>query len=311
MSDKDLLAILLENPLLLLGSDEEFKYTRISLGIPKLDALLGGGIPKKRITILTGPTNVGKSFIASQVVRAVQKEGGLAGWIDLELSWDAEWMVKCGIDVDNILVAQPTTGEEAFDLIKEMMEAGVDLVIMDSIAGVVPSTVQDESFSYNPIAWQARFVNQSLPKLLPSLKHGAAFLAINQVRSSMGPVSLDNMPGGLAQQYFSHFILSLRRKGWIKEKEINVGFDIEIRARKSKAGGKPFESVIVPFRMEGGIDLLETEIRELIALEKITKSGAWFDVREGFPKQMGMKGIKKFYAEHPEILEEMKEEAGI
>ena len=223
---------------LLRGDSDEFSFGRIAFGIPALDTLTGGGIPKKRLTLMYGPTNVGKSYLASQVVVNVQKAGGIAAWIDTELSWDPKWVEKCGIDCSQIMVAQPTNGEEVMDTARELMRAGVDVIVLDSIAGIVPTAVQNEDFSYSPIAWQARFINSALPKLLPNLKHGSAFIAINQVRSSMGPVALDAMPGGMAQSFFAHFLLQVRRNGWIKEGNDNVGFDMEVRLRKSKVGGE-------------------------------------------------------------------------
>jgi len=154
------------------GDDKAFSYERIPFGIPALDKLTGGGIPKKRMTLLYGPTNVDKSYLASQIVANAQASGGSAGWIDTELSWDAEWMSKCGVDTDKIVVAQPTNGEDAFSIAREMMRVGIDVIVLDSIAGLVPTTVVEEEFSYNPMAWQARFINSSLPKLLPNLRMG-------------------------------------------------------------------------------------------------------------------------------------------
>ena len=201
-----------------LGDSDSFNYGRIAFNIPALDQLTGGGIPKKRFTLIYGPTNVGKSYLASQVVSNVQKEGGTAAWIDTELSWDSNWMTKCGIDTSKVLVAQPTNGEDALNTVRELMDASIDIIVLDSIAGLVPSAVQDEEFGYSPMAWQARFVNSALPKLLAHLGKGSAFLAINQVRQSLGPVALDNMPGGVAQSFFAHFLMQVRRAGWIKEK---------------------------------------------------------------------------------------------
>tara|TARA_Y100000034_G_scaffold130346_2_gene188653 strand:+ start:2744 stop:3706 length:963 start_codon:yes stop_codon:yes gene_type:complete len=287
------------------GSDEYFAYNRILFNIEGLDDLTGGGVPKKRITIFTGPSNVGKSYLASQAVKSVQQEGGLAGWIDAELSWDPQWMEQCGIDTENVLVAQPTTGEEAFGLVTALMDQGVDLVVLDSIAGLVPSNVQEEDFSYNPMAWQARFVNQSIPKVMTHLQYGSALILINQMRSSIGPVALENMPGGQAQTYFSHFILNLRRSGWIKDKDQRVGFDIEVRCRKSKAGGKPYESCIIPFRLQGGIDMTELVIREAIDKGLIAQKGPWYKLGD-YKALQGLNGVRVFLAEKPDVVEDLK-----
>ena len=305
-SSLDIVQKLLDNDKLSLsrGSSEEFSYTRIPFGIPALDKLTGGGIPKKRMTLMYGPTNVGKSYLASQVLANAQKMGGVGAWIDTELSWDAEWVSKCGVDVDNVLVAQPSTGEDALETVRALMDAKVDVIVLDSIAGLVPAAVMDEGFDYNPMAWQARFINTSLPRTLAHLKEGSAFVAINQVRSSMGPVALDAMPGGLAQTFFSHSLLQVKRHGWIEENKERVGFDMEVRLRKSKVGGENWKSALVPFRVEGGIDVTESFIREALDRGLITKGGPWYTYNEN--KVMGMNGLKKHFVENPDQLEELK-----
>ena len=289
------------------GNSDAFNYTRIPFGIPALDKLTGGGIPKKRMTIMYGPTNVGKSYLASQVVANVQREGGTAAWIDTELSWDSVWVEKCGIDSERMLVSQPTSGEEALGTVKELMRAGIDIIVLDSIAGLVPSDVQEneKGFEFSPMAWHARFVNSALPRLLPNLKSGSAFIAINQVRSSIGPVALDTMPGGLAQGFFAHFLLQVRRSGWIEEPKGNkVGFDMEVRLRKSKVGGENWSNAVVPFRVDGGIDVLESYIREAIQQKLIIQKGAWYDY-EG-TKAMGMNGLKTQLLSNPTLVEKLK-----
>ena len=306
----DIVQSLLKNDKLGLvrGTSTDFAYTRIPFGIPALDKLTGGGIPKKRMTMLYGPTNVGKSYLASQVVARAQENGGIAAWIDTELSWDADWSARCGIDVENTLVSQPTSGEKALEVVRTLMDAKVDVIVLDSIAGLVPEAVMDEGFDYNPMAWQARFINTSLPRLLAHLKEGSAFVAINQVRSSMGPVALDAMPGGLAQTFFAHFLLQVKRKGWIEEgaSKEKVGFDMEVRLRKSKVGGENWKSAVIPFRVEGGIDVTESFIREALETGIISKAGPWYSYKDA--KVMGMNGLKNHFLENPLLLEELKNE---
>ena len=287
------------------GNSDEFGYDKIPFGIPALDKLTGGGIAKKRITLLYGPPNVGKSFLASQIAVNAQHNNDLVGWVDTEQSWDAKWMEKCGLNTEEVLVCQPTTGEEAFETVREMMSNGVALVVLDSMAGLVPSAVYEEEFGYNPIAWQARFVNSSFPKLLPHLKQGSALVLINQIRSSMGPVSIDAMPGGLAQTFFAHSLLQVRRAGWIEEpKGVKVGFDMDLRMRKTKIGGEHWNHVKIPFRIEGGIDIMETFIREALTQNLIQQRGAWY--MYGEEKMQGMNGLKHFFLENPSRFEELK-----
>jgi len=299
------------------GSSSEFSYGRIPFGIPALDRLTGGGIPKKRMTILYGANNVGKSYLASQVCKNIQLEGGTAGWIDTELSWDTEWMAKCGVDTDSILVAQPTTGEKAFGIARRMMQAGVGVIVLDSIAGLVPSAVLDpaktktveEEFSYNPMAWQARFINSSLPRLLPNLQEGSAFVAINQMRTGLGKVALDTMPGGLAQTFFAHFLLQVRRVGWLEtsDKE-KIGFDMEIRLRKTKVGGENWKSAIVPFKVDGGIDIIESYMRDGLAEGLIDKKGAWYTYKE--QRAQGMNGLKTLMVNNEALFATLVAELG-
>ena len=288
------------------GNSSNFSFTRIPFGIPALDKLTGGGIPKKRMTMLYGPTNVGKSYLASQVVARAQEAGGVAAWIDTELSWDIDWSAKCGIDVENILVSQPSSGEKALETVRKLMDAKVDVIGLDSIAGLVPEAVMEEGFDYNPMAWQARFINTSLPRILAHLKECSAFVAINQVRSSMGPVALDAMPGGMAQTFFSHFLLQVRRKGWIEEgkDKQKVGFDMEVRLRKTKVGGENWKSAVIPFRVEGGIDVTESFIREALEMGIVTKAGPWYSYQSA--KVMGMNGLKNYFLENPLALDELK-----
>ena len=286
------------------GDDSGFEYSRIPFDIPSLDRLTGGGIAKKRLTLIYGPTNVGKSYLASQICANVLKSGGQAAWIDTELSWDSDWMARCGVDTSKILVGQPESGEEAMDTVRTLLDAGFDLVVLDSIAGLVPHKNLEEDFSFNPMAWQARFVNSSLPKVLPSLSNGGALVAINQVRSSIGPVALDNMPGGLAQSFFAHALLQVRRKGWIEESGTKVGFDMEVRLRKTKIGGENWNSAAVPFRVDGGIDILESYIREALGRKFITQAGPWYTYKD--QKYMGLNGLKKIFLEDAQLLEELK-----
>ena len=287
------------------GNSTELGYDKIPFGIPALDKLTGGGIAKKRISLLYGPPNVGKSFLASQIAVNAQQNNDLVGWIDTEQSWDSAWMEKCGLRTEEVLISQPTIGEEAFETAREMMMNGVGLVVLDSMAGLVPSAVYEEDFGYNPMAWQARFVNSSLPKLLPHLKNGTALVLINQIRSSLGPVSIDAMPGGLAQTFFAHSLLQVRRDGWIEEpKGTKVGFDMDIRLRKTKIGGEHWKNVKIPFRIEGGIDIVESFIREALTQNLIQQRGAWY--MYGEEKMQGMNGLKHFFLANPTRLEELK-----
>ena len=278
------------------GTDDSLKFERIPFGVPSLDKMCGGGVPTKRMTLLTGQTNGGKTFLAMMLAKQVIESGGLVGWADSEMTWDEEWARRNGVDPNFVMVEQAGTGEESLNAVKYLLESGdVDLVVLDSVAGLVPEAVDNEEFGYNPISWQARFFNSSLPKLIKRMRHGAAFVVINQVRSSMGPVALTQMPGGMGQQFFNHMMLEVHRRGWIEEGDKKVGFEMEVRLRKSKVKAEAWEKVKVPFRVDGGIDIMEVYIKEMIDAGLIKKSAAWYAIEGVEKKAQGINGVKEVF----------------
>lgn len=297
---------LLEKGLVLKGSDKTFEYTRIPFGVPALDSITGGGIPRKKFTELYGNPSVGKSYLASQLIAQYQRTHSpdKVAWIDTELSWDAAWMARCGVNVDEIIVAQPATGETAFDIIKALLEDEFGCIVLDSIAGLIPSDVRDEDFGYNPISWQARFVNSSIARIMSSLSNGGALIGINQLRSGIGPVP-DATPGGVAQEFFAHMRLRVRRNGWIEEGKVKIGFDMEVTNMKSKVDADYQAKCVIPFRFDGGIDLVETYIREALAQDIIIQKGAWYTLPNG-DREQGMNGLRAYFTENQEAFENMK-----
>ena len=293
---------------LTVASDKDFKFDRIPFGIPQLDKLTGGGIPKKRFTLLTGQPSGGKSYLAMKAVESVQKAGGTAVWIDTEMSLDESWFRKCGVNPDLLLASQPENGEAAIKIAKECMEAGVDLVVIDSIAGMVP-TAELLDFDKNPIGWLARFINDSLSRLMSRLKHGSALICINQQRSSIGPVAIKEMPGGKGQVYWNHMMLEVRRAGWLENKKTKTkeGFDMEVTLKKNKTSADHWSKVTVPFRVDGGIDIMESYMREGLAYGHVSQAGAWYEYQGN--KVMGLNGLKALLlTEQPELGDTLKEQ---
>jgi recombination protein RecA len=293
---------------LTLASDKGFKFDRIPFGIPQLDKLTGGGIPKKRFTLLTGQPSGGKSYLAMKAVESVQKSGGTAVWIDTEMSLDESWFRKCGVDPDLLLASQPKSGEEAIEIARVVMEAGVDLVVIDSIAGMVPAAELSD-FDKHPMGFLARFVNDSLSRLMSRLQHGSALICINQQRSAIGPVAIKDMPGGKGQVYWNHLMLEVRRAGWIEDKKTKVkeGFDMEVTLKKNKTSADHWQKVVVPFKVDGGIDIMESYMREGLAHGYIKQAGAWYDYAGN--KVLGLNSLKNLLViEQPELGEKLKEQ---
>jgi len=287
------------------GNDKDyFRYERISFGVPSIDKLTGGGLPKKRFSLFIGKSNVGKSFLASQLVANVLKDNGSALWIDTEQSFDPVWNEKNGVDTSNLIVLQPENGEEAFEIVSAALKEGVDIVVIDSFSGLVPA--KNTEIDTNPIGSQARFLNQALPKLLMHLKHGSALLAINQVRSNIGQVTYNVLPGGIGQEFYSHLQLEIRRNAWIEEAKMKIGFEMEIRMRKTKQGGQDWNSIIVPYIVGGGIDLKEVAINEALELGLIKQAGAWYTYNE--ERLQGKNRVREFFVDNPDRLEELIKE---
>lgn len=290
---------------LVTGDDASLEYGRIPFGVPTLDKMVGGGVPTKRLSIFTGQTNSGKTYLASQLVKSVQKQGGTAAWIDAEMTYDIEWMQRCGVDTEKLVVLQTSNGDRAFKASRQLMQGGIDLVVIDSIAGLAPESILEDD-DKRPMAWQARFINSCLPSWIDDLQYGSALVAINQMTASMGPVYLDAMPGGERQKFMSHLILRVARTGWINEKDQKVGFDMKITMKKTKVGGEHYTDVTVPFRLDGGIDVAEIFIREFIERKMVQKSAAWYKI--GDQSIMGMNNLKQWFLDNPETFESMKKE---
>jgi recombination protein RecA len=311
MPANDLFNTLLEDKNLgfVVGNSEEFLYEKIPFNIPALDRITNGGIPKKKFSLFFGGWSSGKSYLASQLCKTVQSQDGVALWVDTEMSWDSVWMEKCGLDTESILVKQASNAEDAYRAMEAGLKNGADLVILDSVAGLIPEDITEnkDSFGYSPIAWQARSWNQALIRLLPLLSHGSALVVINQVRGSMGPVSaIETMPGGKGQQFFAHAVMETRRGSYIKEKDERVGFMIKAGLLKDKFGGERWEQVEVPFRIEGGIDTNETYLREALEKGIITKRGAWYYC-DKFPDQriQGFDNLRAFADQFPEEMKKI------
>lgn len=294
------------------GDDESLVVEKIPMGIPNLDALVGGGFPKRALTELVGDTGSGKSYLATQIAKAVieHSPNATAALIDTELAVNPDWMRRCKVPVERIAVLQPTSGEEAIDATRSMLQAGIDIVILDSLAGLMPKDNIDNDASYTPMAWQARFINQNIPKLVNDLRHGSMLIIVNQLRDTLGGNKYEvnlNVPGGQAQVFFAHNFLELRRGAWIKDKEDKrIGFEMAIRLRKGRFSKEQWNSTKIPFKVDGGIDLIETFMREGLAQGRIEQSGAWYTYKA--EKVMGSQGLHNLFETNEELFKELEAE---
>lgn len=301
-----------EQGLIKFGNDESLYLRRISLGLPQLDDLLGGGVPIGRCLLAYGPESTGKTLLAQYITAAVQKtDKPLTLLMDLERCYDKAWWEQSGVDTDQLMVSSPATAEEAIDIMMAVMnEPTLGLMIVDSIPAMIPAPIADpeKSAEDKTIGLLAKLVTLMYSKLVHALSEkGVILLTTNQMRETIGGYDeLAALPGGRAQRHFSQIILRTKREGWIKDNnKNNIGFDMEITSKKNKtcpvADGT---SITMPFLAAGGIDLLTAYINDGIKKGFITRKGPYYSYAD--KNALGVPNLREYFTENPNELETLK-----
>lgn len=289
---------MIKSGILKYGNDPTLDIEVVPIGIPALDEILGGGFPRRRNTLIVGDYSSGKTFLAQQVIRQVQKAGGLAAYIDVERSYDREWFRASGINVDELLVPQPEYGERAIDIAIALLEASVDCIVLDSIGALVPMAEEEASAEQQTIGLHPRLVTKAYKKITVANKN-SIFIAINQRTKAIGPYPVDVFPGGKKQSDLSHIILKVNREQWITEgdKKKKVGFDIHIEAIKNKLT-RPWGECTLPFYFSGEIDETVTNIDLGLLKGIITVAGPYYQYGE--VKKLGKTALRTWFKENPD-----------
>ncbi|MEO0234982.1 MAG: recombinase RecA [candidate division WOR-3 bacterium] len=281
----------------------------ISTGSIAIDAALGvGGIPRGRIVEIYGAESSGKTTLALQVVAQAQKNGGMAAYIDAEHALDPVYATKIGVDIDNLLVSQPDTGEQALEITEKLVSSGsIDVVVIDSVAALVPKAEIEGDMGDSHMGLQARLMSQALRKLTAVINRSkTAVIFINQVRYKIGVMFGNPMttPGGLALKFHASVRLEVRRISSIKVGEDEVGNNIEVKVVKNKVA-PPFKKALVSIYFGEGISK-DGEIVDLgTSLNIIEKTGAWFsygDIKLG----QGKENVRQFLKENKKIADEIE-----
>ncbi len=292
-----------------LDEDAYLSIPGISTGALSLDLALGGrGIPRGRIVEVFGPESSGKTTLALTVVANAQKNGGVAAFIDAEHALDPSWARKIGVNIDDLLVSQPDTGEQALDICELLVRSNaVDIIVIDSVAALIPKAEIEGDMGDTHVGLQARLMSQAMRKLTGVIARSqATVIFINQIREKIGVMfgSPETTPGGRALKFYSSVRIDIRRTGAIKDGDINVGNHVRTRVVKNKVA-PPFRQAEFDIMFNEGIsitgDLLDLAVEEEIC----QKSGAWFsygDIRLG----QGRENAKKFFAENPEMMAEIR-----
>ena len=271
-----------------LSSDYVASIPGISTGALSLDLALGGvGMPRGRICELFGPEGSGKTTLALHVIAGAQKEGGVAAFIDAEHALDPSWARKVGVKLENLLISQPDTGEQALEICELLVRSNaVDVIVIDSVAALIPRAEIEGEMGDTHVGLQARLMSQAMRKLTGAIsKSRTCVIFINQIRIKIGVMfgNPETTPGGRALKFYSTIRLDIRRIGTIKEGEQAVGNHVRVRVVKNKIA-PPFKTAEFDIMFDSGI----SEIGDLIDLavihDIISKQGAWFsygDVRLG------------------------------
>lgn len=301
-SDTATIDEMLENGQLMKGDDERLVVQRIPIGIDDLDEILNGGIPRHRITIITGPYSSGKSFLTQLMMKNAIEKGLKVAYIDTEQTYDPDWWAQVGLPLQELLVSQPIIGEDAVDIAIALVKSGIDILVIDSLAALVPHEETEEEAAKKFIGLQARLIGK-LMRLLLSAKHNSAIVCTNQLRDSIGgPYPTDVMPGGQALGFFSSLILRTQRSDWIEEKGERKGFQMKVICRKSKVG-QPFKECVLPFLFRGKIDEISMILDRAIEADIIKQKGPYYYLHFGGLDGEGVMGRNNLVTRLNEDLE--------
>jgi len=283
----------------------------IPSGSLSLDLALGlGGIPRGRITEIFGPESSGKTTLGLHIIAEAQKKGGIASYIDVEHALDPLYSSHCGVNVDDMLISQPDTGEQALEITEALVRSGaVDVIIVDSVAALVPRAEIEGEMGDTQVALQARLMSQALRKLAAAIgKSGTAVIFINQLREKVGIIfgNPEVTPGGRALKFYSSVRIELRRVETIKHGDRAVGNHVRARVVKNKVA-PPFRTAEFDIMFDHGISR-EGDILDLsVDLGLVKKAGAffsWGDTRLG----QGRENAKQYLTEHSELAQEIEKQ---
>ena len=298
-----------------LGEQEaNMQVEAIPTGSLSLDIALGvGGVPKGRIVEIYGPESSGKTTVALHMVAEVQKRGGIAGFIDAEHALDPVYARNIGVDIDNLYISQPDSGEQALEITETMVRSGaVDIVIVDSVAALVPKAEIDGDMGESHVGLQARLMSQALRKLTSIIsKSNCVVIFINQLREKVGVMfgNPETTTGGRALKFYSSVRLDVRRVETLKQGGDMVGNHTRVKVVKNKVA-PPFKQAEFDIMFGTGISR-EGDILDLaVECSIVNKSGAWY-AYEGNKIGQGRENVKIFLKEHPEITEEIEKKVRI
>ncbi len=293
-----------------MGENTHMTVEAISTGSLAVDLALGiGGLPRGRVTEIYGPESSGKSTLAMHVVAEAQRNGGTCAYIDAEHAMDPVYAAAIGVDVDNLLISQPDTGEQALEICDMLVRSGaVDVVVIDSVAALTPKAEIEGDMGDSFVGLQARLMSQALRKLTANINRtNTVVIFINQLREKIGVMfgSPETTPGGKALKFYSSVRIDIRRIESIKDGTDVVGNRTRVKIVKNKVA-PPFKQAEFDITYGKGISREGSTIDIAVEYAIVKKSGAWYTY-EGEQLGQGRENAKNFLIENPEITMEINE----
>jgi len=292
-----------------LGSERaSIQVPSISTGSLGLDHALGiGGVPRGRVIEIYGPEASGKTTLALTIVSRAQKAGGTAVFIDAEHAFPAEFATTIGVDLDNLHVSQPTTGEEALEIADQLVRSGaVDVVVVDSVAALVPKAEIEGEMGDTHVGLQARLMSQALRKLTANVaRSNTCVIFINQLRMKIGVMfgNPETTTGGNALKFYASVRLDIRRIASIKDRDAIVGNRVKVKVAKNKMAA-PFKVIEFDIYYDEGISRTGEILDMAVDRNLVEKSGTWFSYK-GERLGQGRENARGFLKEHPEVMHEL------
>ena len=286
----------------------QMKVETIPTGSISLDIALGqGGLPKGRIIEIYGPESSGKTTVALHCVAETQKRGGIAGFIDAEHALDPVYAKNIGVDIDNLYISQPDSGEQALEITETMVRSGaVDIIVVDSVAALVPKAEIEGDMGDSHVGLQARLMSQALRKLTSAIsRSNCIVIFINQLREKIGVMfgNPETTTGGRALKFYASVRLDVRRIEAIKQQGEVIGNRTRIKVVKNKVA-PPFKEAEFDIMFGKGISK-EGDVLDLAAkCDVVNKSGAWYNYK-GNKIGQGRENAKAYLAEHPDVMEDV------
>ncbi|HZJ08081.1 MAG TPA: recombinase RecA [Trueperaceae bacterium] len=282
----------------------------ISTGSLSVDLALGvGGMPRGRVVEIYGPESGGKTTLALHVVAEAQRAGGVAAFVDAEHALDPSYAAALGVDINELLVSQPDTGEQALEIVELLVRSGaVDVVVVDSVAALVPRAEIEGEMGDAHVGLQARLMSQALRKLTGVMsKSGTTVLFINQIREKIGVLygNPETTPGGRALKFYASIRVEVRRKGDVKVGADRVGSRVRVKVTKNKVA-PPFKEAEVDIMFGRGIDRVGDLVQVAADLDVVQKSGSWYAFAEQRLGQGKEKAVE-FLIANPETAESIKQ----